>query len=67
MHVIRFCAHRCADASLDSTVRVSPVMTWLWSPAWFMSTPRYVQRRINSLSEIDSSRRAQIAATTVAA
>ncbi|MAU83402.1 DUF4234 domain-containing protein [Gordonia sp. NPDC062954] len=44
-----------AHAMIGSPTRVSPVMTWLWSGLWFASTPRYVQRRINTLADIQAS------------
>jgi len=43
-----------AHSQVGSSVRVSPVMTWLWSALWFLSTPRSVQRRVNTLAEITS-------------
>ncbi len=46
-----------AHASLGSTVRVSPVVTWLWSAIWFASTPRYLQRRVNILADIQMTHR----------
>ncbi|MBB3038422.1 DUF4234 domain-containing protein [Hoyosella altamirensis] len=55
-----------AHSQAGSSVRVSPVMTWLWSGLWFLSTPRYVQRRINTLAEITSARNVE-AATRAAA
>ncbi|MFC9768100.1 DUF4234 domain-containing protein [Rhodococcus jostii] len=46
-----------AHASVNSPVRVSPVVTWLWSPIWFGSTTRYLQRRVNALAEIQATHR----------
>ncbi|CAM3259693.1 hypothetical protein [Tsukamurella hominis] len=45
-----------AHANLGSTVRVSPTVAWLWAPIWFFSQQRYLQRRVNTLGEIISSR-----------
>lgn len=47
-----------AHGMVNSPVTVSPVMTWLWAPAWFASHTRYLQRRINTLSDIQASRQA---------
>jgi len=43
-----------AHEAAGSSVKVSPVMTWLWAPSWFGSQTRYLQRRINTLAEIRS-------------
>lgn len=47
-----------AHGMANSPVTVSPVMTWLWAPAWFASHTRYLQRRINTLSDIQASHQA---------
>lgn len=54
-------AKRLNDAHrlVGSPTQVSPVMTWLWSGIWFGSTPRYVQRRVNTLSDIQASHAVQ--------
>jgi hypothetical protein len=44
-----------AHVRVNSSVRVSPVVTWLWSALWFASSTRYLQRRINILSDIQQS------------
>lgn len=44
-----------AHTSVGSTVRVSPFVTWFWATSWFASQTRYLQRRINTLSEIQQS------------
>lgn len=44
-----------AHASVNSGVTVSPVTAWLWAPFWFASQTRYLQRRVNTLSEVQSS------------
>lgn len=41
-----------AHAQAGTSTRVSPVMTWLWSPSWFGSQVRYVQRRQNLLADV---------------
>lgn len=40
--------------SVGSSVRVSPIMAGLWASLWFGSYTRYLQRRINLLSDINS-------------
>lgn len=45
-----------AHVALGSTTRVSPFVTWFWAPAWYASQTRYLQRRINILHDIQSSR-----------
>jgi hypothetical protein len=44
-----------AHAAVGSTVRVSPFVTWFWATSWFGSHTRYLQRRINTLAEIQHS------------
>lgn len=44
-----------AHAQVGSPTRISPVMTWLWAPAWFGSHTRYVQRRMNILHDVQAS------------
>lgn len=44
-----------AHASVGSGVTVSPVTTWLWAPFWFASHTRYLQRRVNTLAEVQAS------------
>ncbi|RZK59284.1 MAG: hypothetical protein EOP27_00485 [Rhodococcus sp. (in: high G+C Gram-positive bacteria)] len=48
-----------AHTQVGSSTRVSPVVTWLWAPIWFGSHTRYLQRRINILVDIHSSRTTQ--------
>lgn len=47
-----------AHGIANSSVTVSPVVTWLWAPAWFGSHTRYLQRRINTLADIQASHQA---------
>ncbi|MBO0853138.1 MAG: hypothetical protein J2P18_05150 [Nocardia sp.] len=44
-----------SHAQVGSTVHVSPFVTWFWAPSWFASQTRYLQRRINTLAEIQQS------------
>ncbi|MBM4713665.1 hypothetical protein GS551_22845 [Rhodococcus hoagii] len=55
-----------AHEAVGSPVRVSPVMTWLWSGIWFASTTRYIQRRVNMLADIHVSRSAGYSAAPAA-
>lgn len=45
-----------AHARLGSPTRISPVVTWLWSGIWFASTTRYVQRRLNTLHDVQAAK-----------
>ena len=47
-----------AHIALGSTTRVSSFVTWFWAPAWYASQTRYLQRRINILADVQSSRTA---------
>ena len=44
-----------AHESVQSPVRVSLIMTWLWAPIWFSSHTRYLQRRVNALHDVQVS------------
>lgn len=41
-----------AHASVGSPTRVGPAMASIWSPWWFGSQTRYLQRRINILHDV---------------
>lgn len=44
-----------AHARIGSPTRVSPFVTWFWAAGWFASHTRYLQRRINILSDVQAS------------
>jgi hypothetical protein len=45
-----------AHAAVGSPTRVGSTMTWLWASLWFGSQTRYIQRRVNTLHDIQASR-----------
>jgi hypothetical protein len=45
-----------AHAAVGSPTRVSSFVTWFWAPIWYASQTRYLQRRINILHDILSSK-----------
>lgn len=54
-----------AHAAVGSSTRVGSFTTWFWAPCWFGSQTRYLQRRINTLADIQQSH--QVAAGRAAA
>lgn len=44
-----------AHEAVDSPARVSPFVAWFWAPSWFASQTRYLQRRINTLHDVQVS------------
>ncbi|WP_225438733.1 DUF4234 domain-containing protein [Candidatus Frankia nodulisporulans] len=45
-----------AHALVGSPTRVGVFTTWFWAPAWFGSHVRYLQRRVNILHDVLTSR-----------
>lgn len=48
-----------AHELVRSSTRVSPFVTWFWAPIWFASQTRYLQRRLNTLADIQTSHNTQ--------
>ncbi|AWO85104.1 hypothetical protein DLJ61_17730 [Gordonia terrae] len=46
-----------AHTAAGSTTQVSPLVTWFWAPAWFGSQTRYLQRRLNTLADVQAAGR----------
>ncbi|MEX5632743.1 hypothetical protein [Parafrankia sp. FMc2] len=45
-----------AHASVGSPTRVGVFTAWFWAPGWFGSQTRYLQRRVNILHDVLTSR-----------